>query len=299
MQADFRSQAQFKALLARKDPYLDKSPDRLLKGLRGKDVLLVFVESYGQMAVEGTSFSPGIDAVVNEGTQRLQAEGFASRSGWLNAPNFGGGSWLADATLQSGVWVNSPGRYSELVGSKRLALAAAFRRAGWATAADMPATRGSWRDGRSFYRYEKIWTRNNLGYRGPQFGFATMPDQYALVALQKSELAKPHRRHSFSEIFLSSSHEPWTRVPRLTSWKRLGDGSVFNHVPIDRAGLTDTQQGFATAIKYSLRTVYSFVERYGTKNTVLILLGDEQPSRVISSRPNHEVPIAIVAHDPK
>ena len=69
-------------------------------------------------------------------------------------------------------------------------------------------------------------------------------------------------------------------------------------MPVDRVGLTDTQQGFAASIKYSLRALYSFVERYGSKNTVLIVLGDEQPSRIVAQA-NHDVPIAIAAHDPK
>jgi phosphatidylglycerophosphate synthase len=297
VQADIRSEQQFRALLANRDAYRSTPPARLLKGLRGKDVLLVFVESYGQIAVQGTPFSPGIDAVVNGGTQQLQAHGFSSESGWLAAPNFGGGSWLADATLQSGAWVTSPGRYSQLVASKRLALSSAFRRAGWRTVADMPATRGSWPAGRSFYDYEKIYQRANLGYRGPQFGFSPMPDQFALKALQKFQLAKPHRPPVFSEIFLSSSHEPWTRIPPLISWNRLGDGSIFSRLPMDRGGLTDTQQGFAASIEYSLSAVYSFVEHYGNQNTVLILLGDEQPSRIVAQA-NHDVPITIVAHDP-
>ena len=74
VQADIRSEAEYRALLARKDPYQKTPPGRLLKGLRGKDVLLVFVESYGQMAVQGTSFSPPIDELLNAGTQQLQAE---------------------------------------------------------------------------------------------------------------------------------------------------------------------------------------------------------------------------------
>ncbi len=297
VRADFRSQARFRALIARADPYNNVPSGRLLTGLRGKDVLLVFVESYGQMAVQGTSFSPGIDAVVAAGTQQLRAHHYFSRSGWLASPNFGGGSWLADATLQSGAWVTSPGRYSQVIASKRLALSAAFRRAGWRTVADMPATRGSWPAGRSFYHYAKIYERRNLGYSGAQFGFSPMPDQYALEALQKLELAKPHRRPVFSEIFLSSSHEPWTRVPPLISWSRIGNGSIFSRLPIDRTGLTDTQHGYADSIKYTLRALYSFVERYGTKNTVLLVLGDEQPSRIIAQA-NHDVPITIIAHDP-
>jgi hypothetical protein len=44
--------------------------------------------------------------------------------------------------------------------------------------------------------------------------------------------------------------------------------------------------------------VYSFVTRYGTKNTVLIVLGDEQPARIVSQA-NHDVPVTIIAHDPR
>jgi phosphatidylglycerophosphate synthase len=296
---DLRDQARFKALIDRPDPYSKTPTNMLLKGLRGKDVLLVYVESYGKIAVQGTSFSPGVDAVVNAGTRQLQADGFSSRSGWVTSSTYGGGSWLADSTLQSGVLINTPSRYSELVASHRLTLAAAFGRAGWRTVADVPATHGDWPIGHSFYHFEKVWDRENLGYQGPTFGFSPMPDQYALQALQKHELARPHRRPLFAEIFLSSSHEPWTHVPPLISWDRLGNGSIFKRLPIDRTGLTNTQQGFAKSIKYSLSALYSFVERYGNKNTVLIVLGDEQPSRVVSQPPGHDVPITIIAHDPK
>jgi hypothetical protein len=48
-----------------------------------------------------------------------------------------------------------------------------------------------------------------------------------------------------------------------------------------------------------LHVLYSFIERYGNKNTVLIVLGDHQPSRVIGGHPRHEVPITIIARDPK
>ena len=298
VQADLRSEARFRALIARRDPYGNVPAGRLLKGLRGKDVLLVFVESYGQMAVQGTSFSPPIAQLVNDGTQQLQADGFSSRSGWITSSTFGGGSWLAHATLESGTWVNSPDRYSALVASKRLTLPAAFRRAGWRTVADVPSTHGAWPEGKSFYRYEKVWDRDNLGYRGPRFGFSTMPDQYAFQALQKRELVKRNRPPIFAEIDTTSSHEPWTRIPQFISWRRLGNGSIFNRLSIDRTGLTDTQQGYAKSIQYSLHTLYSFVERYGNKNTVVLVLGDHQPSRVIPQA-NHDVPMTIIAHDPK
>lgn len=310
VQTDLRDRARFAVLIGRRDPYSSIPPNRLLKGLRDKDVLLVFVESYGEMAVRGTSFSPAIDDVVDNGTRELQADGFSSLSGWLTSPTFGGGSWLAHSTLQSGVWVNTPTRYAELVASKRSTLASLFRRAGWRTVADVPATHLSWPEGRAFYHYDEALVaregqgahdgpdRRSIVYHGPGFDFSPVPDQYALQALQNLELAKPHRRPVFSEIDLTSSHEPWRRIPPLIDWGLLGNGSIFRRLPINRTGVTDTAQGYAESIRYALRALYAFVERYGNKNTVLIVLGDHQPSRVVQHA-GHVVPITIIAHDPK
>jgi hypothetical protein len=48
-----------------------------------------------------------------------------------------------------------------------------------------------------------------------------------------------------------------------------------------------------------LRALFSFVQHYGDKNLVLVVLGDHQPSRVASGdRPGHDVPISVITHDP-
>jgi phosphatidylglycerophosphate synthase len=294
---DLRDRARFSAEV-RDDRYRNAPGDRLLAGLRGKDVLLVFVESYGRLALEGNSFSPGIDAVVQAGTRELAAAGFSSRSGWLTSSVFGGGSWLAHATLQSGAWVDSPARYDQLVAGDRVTLTKAFGRAGWRTVADVPSDTRDWPEGTSFYHYDKIYDRRNLGYRGPKYGFASMPDQYVLLALHRLELARPHRRPLFAEIDLVSSHTPWTRIPPLIDWSRVGDGSIFNRLPVDQTGLGDARQGYARSIRYTLRALFSFVEHYGRKNLVLVVLGDHQPSRVVKGRPGHDVPISVIAQDP-
>ena len=281
----------------RDDRFRKMHRNELLAGLRGKDVLLVFVESYGRLAVEGSPFSPSVDAVLDAGTRQLAAAGFSARSGWLTSSTFGGASWWAHATLQSGTWVNTQGRYDELVESNRLTLATAFERAGWRTVADTPANERAWPEGASFYHYDRIYDRRNVGYRGPTYGFAPMPDQYVLLGLQRLELAKPHGP-LFAEVDLVSSHTPWTHIPPFIPWERVGDGSIFKRLHVDGSGLTDTQQGYSTSIMYTLRTLFSFVQHYGRDNLVLIVLGDHQPSRVVGGRPGHDVPISIIARDP-
>jgi phosphatidylglycerophosphate synthase len=275
------------------DRFRDTPAGKLLTGLRGKDVILAFVESYGKVAVQGSSFSPQVDAVLAQGTKRLGAAGFAARSGFLTSSTFGGLSWLAHSTLQSGVWVNNQRRD-------------AFGRAGWRTVGDVPSNNRTWPEGSSFYHYDKLYDRRNVGYRGPRFSYASMPDQYVFAALQRLELSKTPRRPIFAEVDLVSSHTPWTRIPAMIGWNAVGDGSIYGRMPVDQ--LTRAQlfgdsarvhAAYGQSIEYTLNALVSFVQRYGSDRTVLVVLGDHQPAKVITGEnPSHDVPISIIAHDP-
>ncbi|MEO9015320.1 MAG: CDP-alcohol phosphatidyltransferase family protein, partial [Terrimesophilobacter sp.] len=160
------------------DPVAEAPAEGVLTGLRGKDVLVAFVESYGRSAVQGTSFSPGVDAVLRDGTRRLDAAGFSSRSAFLTSPTFGAGSWLAHSTLQSGLQVDSQQRYNQLLTHERLTLTESFSHAGWRTVFDVPANTIDWPEGSKFYGFDTLYDSRNVGYHGPKFGYAPMPDQY-------------------------------------------------------------------------------------------------------------------------
>jgi phosphatidylglycerophosphate synthase len=290
----------------RNDPFRDTPRDQLLTSLRGKDVLLVFVESYGRVAVQDASISPRVDAVLDTGTEQLRAAGFSSRSGFLTSSTFGGLSWLAHSTVQSGVLVDSGRRYDHLVTSGRFTLNQAFQRAGWRAIDDVPSNDRTWREGSLFYHYDKLYDRRNVGYRGPTFGYASMPDQYVLLALQRLELAKAPRPPLFAEVDLVSSHIPWTRIPHLIGWSDVGDGSIFNRVPVDEstqsALFSDAERvraAYGRSIEYSLKTLFSFVQHYGNDNLVLVVLGDHQPATIVSGEgASRDVPISVIAHDP-
>jgi len=298
VKADLNDEAIFAAQI-RHDPYASTPGNRLLTGLRGKDVLLVFVESYGQVAVQGSSYSPQVDAVLHSGTQELNAAGFGSRSGWLSSPTFGGISWLAHSTMQTGAWVDFPSRYDELMASHRLSLSLAFKRAGWRVIDDVPPDDHPWPRGKAFYHYDQVYNRNDVGYHGPTYAYASMPDQYTYLTLQRLELGKTHRQPLFAEIDTVSSHFPWTRVPPLIPWNEVGNGSIYNTLPVDKTGGSDAQLGYAHSIVYSLQALFSFIEHYGNKNLVLIVLGDHQPAHFITGfGTNHDVPVSIIAHDP-
>jgi phosphatidylglycerophosphate synthase len=301
-----QDRAELARLIAR-DRFRATPGSRMLTGLRGKDVVLVFVESYGRVAVQDSTFSPRIDAVLDQGSAELRAAGFSSRSAFLTSPTFGGLSWLAHSTLQSGVLVDGQRRYNQLVQANRLTLTRAFKRAGWRAVGVMPANHRAWPEGHSFYHYDTIYDRRNLGYRGPDFGLPPMPDQYALLALQRRELAERHRPPLFAEVDLISSHAPWTRIPRLISWADVGDGSIFGRVPAEESTQASlfgdakrARAAYGHSIEYSLGTLFSFVQRYGDDDLVLVVLGDHQPATVVTGQgASHDVPISVIAHDPK
>lgn len=288
------------------DPLRDTPAEQLLTGLRGKDVLIAFVESYGRVAVQDSSIAPGVDAVLDAGTDRLAAAGFCSASAFLTSPTFGGISWLAHATLQSGMWIDNQLRYDRLMGSERSTLSATFRRAGWRTVSDVPSDEQDWPQASSFYRYQQSYDARNVGYAGPKFGYASMPDQYTLAALRRSELAGRDRAPVMAEIDLVSSHTPWAPLPRLVDWAAVGNGSVFAPMPAEGASATQVwpdpnrvRAAYGQSIQYSLNTLISFVQAYPDDNLVLIVLGDHQPATIVSGTDaGRDVPISIIAHDP-
>jgi hypothetical protein len=283
------------------DKFRDTPGDKLLTGLRGKDVVLAFVESYGRSAVESPQYAPHVDAVLDQGSQRLREAGFSARSGWLTSSTAGGGSWLAHATLLSGLWVDNQQRYRTLVNSERLTLNTAFHKADSRTVALMPAITRAWPEG-EFYGYDKVYDDRNLGYRGPRFSFATMPDQYTLSTLQRTELAKKDRPPVMAETALVSSHAPWASIPSLVPWDQVGDGSIFDGMgkgydaPWPPGGQIRTE--YRKSIEYTLNTLVSYMETYGNDKTVLIFLGDHQPAPLITGPgASRDVPITIVAKD--
>ncbi|GAA3828230.1 hypothetical protein GCM10022226_56270 [Sphaerisporangium flaviroseum] len=285
------------------DAFRDTPGEKLLTGLRRKDVVLAFVESYGRDAVEDPEIAPPVRAVLDAEDRRLRAAGFASRSAFLTSPTFGGSSWQAQSTFLSGLWINNQPRYRNLVSSDRLTLPSAFRRANWRTVAVAPGIRRAWPEA-LFFGYERTYASWDLQYRGPRFSWALMPDQFTLAGFERLEHARKDRGPLMATIPLVSSHTPWTPIPKFLPWKDLGDGSVFT--PIAAAGpspkvwrsTAQLRADYGRSIEYSLSSLLSYIETYGDDDLVVVFLGDHQPNPTVTGpRAKWDVPITIVAHD--
>jgi len=288
------------------DPYADVPNDSLLNKLKGKDVLVVFIESYGKTVLDKPDFAEHIRPLLEQSSTDLAAKGLSARSAYLTSPTYGGISWLAHGTLLSGLWINSQTRYDRLVMSTRPSLNRLFQRAGWRTVAIQPAHTMAWPQG-EYFGYDKIYASQDLNYHGQSFNWITMPDQYTLSALQAMERKPGPRAPVMAEIAMISSHAPWTPLPKLVDWNQIGDGSIFNEqaregdapeVVWQNTGLILEQ--YRKSIEYALSNIVSYAENYGDDNLVILVLGDHQPASFVTGEPeNHDVLVHLISRDPK
>ena len=252
----------------------------------------MFVESYGRVAVEDPSFAPASTRSSTHGDRQLAAAGYQTRSAFLTSPTFGAASWLAHATLQSGLWVDSQRRYDQLLDSDRLTLTDAFERAGWRTVFDVPANTRDWPEGAASTGSTRSTTRATSATQGPEFGYAPMPDQYTLDALPAATSSRrADRPPVMAEIDLVSSHHPWAPLPRLGAVgrgrRRLGlrRDARARRAAVDGDGDPEpAQRSTASRSSTRWRTLVSLLETYPDPDLVLVVLGDHQPHSVRQRR---------------
>lgn len=286
------------------DAYATVPGDTLFGALRGKDVLVIFIESYGRTLVDKAEyaqlFRPGLVAA----SQELSDAGYLSRSAFLTSPTVGGISWLAHGTALSGLWIDSQMRYDSLMMSDRPSLVRLFQRAGWRTVGVMPAINMAWPEG-DYFGYDQLYSAPELDYKGAPYNYVTMPDQFTLSQLQKFERSTAQREPIMAEIALVSSHAPWTPVPTLIDWDDVGDGSVFSEEA--RAGDSAevvwqdrdrVLRQFRETIEYVIDSLVSFTLTYGDEELVVLIIGDHQPMPYVTDNTeNRDVLTHIIARD--
>ncbi|HUZ72948.1 MAG TPA: hypothetical protein VMU87_08175 [Stellaceae bacterium] len=271
-----------------------------LAALRGHDVFLVFVESYGTAVFDNPRFRAVAAPALREFAAATQRAGYQLVSNRLVSPVFGGGSWLAHGTLESGIKLDRF-LYRFLLESRRETLARYLHAAGHQTVAVMPGIKKPWPEG-AFFGFERSYFAANLGYRGPPFGWFTIPDQYTFARFDAAEL-KPGHAPLFAEIVLVSSHTPFAPVPPYVAqwrdagsyksisqptWKRIYREPDWQHLEVP----------YLATIAYDLKTLAGWLDRLEGAPLVIIL-GDHQPPGIVSGATSPwTVPVHVLSRDP-
>ncbi len=265
------------------------------------DVYLVFIEAYGAVAFERPDIAPGLTTARAALDEAIHASGRRVVSAFVDSPTFGGSSWLAHISLMSGVEVRDPETNARLMTEKRETLVTQFARHGFETAALMPGLRQRWPEG-AFYGFNEIADATRLDYRGPEFGWFAIPDQYSLAKFDAIVSDRTTRRPLFVFYPTISTHFPFSPTPPYQpDWGRMFDAHPYDGPAIVRAyarqpDWTHFAPGYVDAVSYTYETLGGYLRRHADRDFVMILLGDHQPAAAVSGEgASWSVPVHVIA----
>jgi hypothetical protein len=296
-----RRRAEARAEIRRSDDRLQHAP-RKLGRLHGAHVFLFLIESYGATVIDRPDLARDIQPVYDATARVLAGAGFDLASGLLSSPTTGGRSWLAQETVATGVRATDRVVDSLVQQQRPTTMARIFRDAGYRTVFVQPGTTHRGLD-RWSYDFETVYSAWDLDYRGPNHGWAPVPDQYTLDFVRRREMARA-AQPLLVEVAFVSSHAPWhDQPPIVTDWDQIGDGRVFASLPAVRfpigwTNISDAGGAYVHAISYDLQILAQFIVKFVPGDSLVILIGDHQPIAEITRwSDSNAVPIHVISRN--
>ena len=274
-----------------------------LNKLKGTNVFLAFVESYGMSVISDDRFQSVMGPRMIDFERRMERADIGVVSGSLVAPSQGGQSWYGHAAILSGLWVDNQLRYDLLLAEKPETLIDDFKNIGHKTIALMPAITRSWPEGQRF-GYDQIFTHENIDYAGPPLNWVTMPDQFTWSFLQNNIRQGSDGAPLFVELGLISSHAPWTPILEVyDDWNSIADGKIFmewgDTGPTPKELWMDNDEvkkHYGLSVDYAINAMTGFAEQYIKEKDLLIVLGDHQAAPLITGDDaSKAVPVHVIS----
>jgi hypothetical protein len=157
------------------------------------DVRLILVESYGRLMFS----HPGLRRVWSPRAQELEqslgAAGYSMVSAYGTASVSGGRSWIAAATLLTGIDIRYEGVFQHMLGklAEQPTLVSVLSGMGYRTHALAPSNRERLGlHSANLYGYHEQVEFAHLDYHGAPWGWGLVPDQYSLEYFQTRVLAR-------------------------------------------------------------------------------------------------------------
>jgi hypothetical protein len=271
--------------------------------VRGADVLLVFMESYGAVTLDRSAVADPVAASRTRFAADVAATGRGVVSAMVDSPTFGGSSWLAHISLMTGVEARDEGANAALMSASRETLVSTFAHAGYRTVALMPGLGYAWPEG-AFYGFDAIYDTAAMAYGGPRFGWWTVPDQFALARLDVLEA--PHDdRPRFVFFPTTSTHAPFApTAPYQPDWPRLLSAEPYAAADVTRAlalvpDYLDLAPSYVRAVDYGLASIGGYLRLHPNRDLVMVLVGDHQPAAAVAGEgASWNVPVHVVASRP-
>jgi hypothetical protein len=273
-----------------------------LASVAGDDVFVVFLESYGATAFDRPEISQTLAPGRKKLAESVRASGREVVSAYVESPTFGGASWLAHMTLLTGRRVDDNGTYNLLLTQNCEVVTRKFARHGYRVVGLMPGLKREWPEG-SFYGFDALYGERALDYRGPDFGWWRIPDQYALAKLDQLELVRTPRAPLFVFFPTISSHMPFRPTPPYQpDWPRVLAGAPFESAAVAESLAVEPDWmnlglDYADTIAYTFEYLSGYLRERDDLDLLLVLLGDHQPPASVSgAEARWDVPVHVISN---
>lgn len=284
---------------------LEKPGDQVLSGLKKRDVMLMFLESYGAVLYDQDAAAEGVRETRKDFEQALQASGRHIVSAFFTSPTFGGASDLAHMSLLSGIELplENSQRHDLLLTTGRPTLIDVFQHSGYEVFGLYHSVFWDWAE-RVYYGYDQYLSGPDLDYQGPDFGYWKIPDQYAIAKYEEKyprDATAAPRLTFFATI---STHFPFYQVPPYQpNWQRLLSEAPFDQGDADKAQAEQVSWGYMLpdylrTINYNHQWLAGYFSRPQPRESVYVLIGDHQPTgNIAGDDATWDVPVFVVSKD--
>ena len=165
----------------------------------------------------------------------------------------------------------------------------------------MPGLRQRWPEG-AFYGFDEIYGATRLDYRGPEFGWFAIPDQFSLARADALERSQPSPKPTFMFFPTISTHFPFIPTPPYQpDWARMLTATPYSGSAIVEAydqepDWTSFGPGYVRAVRYTYQTLAGYLRANAGSDRILIVLGDHQPAAAVSGEgAPWDVPVHVVS----
>jgi hypothetical protein len=276
-----------------------------LSRVRGADVLLIFVESYGATTWDHAAAIRELAPVRERFVADVRDSGRQVVSGFVESTTFGGGSWLAHISFLTGLEIRDDEANMRLMTQQRETILTTFKDKGYKTIAVMPGMSQPWPEG-AFYGFTDIYDYFRLEYKGPSFGWWDVPDQYSLYKLDALAIAPPAHQPVFAFFPTVSTHAPFIPTPPYQpDWSRLATAKPFDDATLATAwdaepDWLNLEPGYLQSIAYAFKSFGGYLRHRADRDLVMILIGDHQPPALVTGPgASWEVPVHVIASRPE
>ncbi len=277
--------------------------DSDLKALRGVDVNLFLLESYGRVAFSNAAMHAQLKPSRDALAAQIAASGMQVVSAYAASTTFGGGSELAQLALISGINTSDPIVHDLLLTTQRPTLLTLFHDRGYETLGVYPALTWDWPE-KSFYRFDKFLDARDLGYTGPKLGYWSLPDQFALARLSQLHPITAQSPKRFTFFPSITSHMPFHPVPPyLADWAKILTDKPFSEaqmaaVNAQKEDWLNMRPGYTGMMDYNYQWLAGYLAQARAREAIFIVLGDHQPAaNVTGEGATWDVPIHIISTD--